>query len=266
MTPDTVPGADADLPLQTAVSPPFYRLILRSKYVKPLLKALLGLGIAIPLALSVILMTALDELQIRLTSVETAFRNGQLNQLSSKVTALEQKLAAQEARFVTKAMIEQSLTPVQQAAAESGRQLVTLSETSTAAQQRITRQESGLEQLRTELGSLREGLEKLKKASEAPTVAAKPPAAVRNTPVSTNAAKKSSRSAKSAPLAAPFILTGIEHRGGQVYAVVAPRGATSLSQMQLLMPGDAAWGWTLQSLNGNEAIFTVNGRQQRLSL
>ncbi|WJV54846.1 hypothetical protein PCO85_05290 [Prodigiosinella aquatilis] len=67
------------------------------------------------------------------------------------------------------------------------------------------------------------------------------------------------------PLVAPFILTGIEQRGGQTFAVVAPRGATTLSQMRLLSPGDSAWGWKLRRLEGNEALFSVNGIPQRIS-
>jgi hypothetical protein len=45
-----------------------------------------------------------------------------------------------------------------------------------------------------------------------------------------------------------------------------PVDATAVSQMQLLSPGDSAAGWLLRSVNGNEAVFTFNGAERRLSI
>ncbi|WP_097756735.1 Tat (twin-arginine translocation) pathway signal sequence [Escherichia coli] len=60
---------------------------------------------------------------------------------------------------------------------------------------------------------------------------------------------------------APFVLTGIELRGAQSYAAVAPRGYTRLSQVALLGEGESVAGWTLIHAGHEQATFRVNGRQ-----
>ncbi|CCP05911.1 hypothetical protein BN440_0860 [Erwinia amylovora MR1] len=63
------------------------------------------------------------------------------------------------------------------------------------------------------------------------------------------------------------MLTGIERRGGQTFAVVIPRGMTQISAMRLLSPGDGMQGWTLRAIEGGgTALFEVNGREQRLQV
>jgi hypothetical protein len=65
--------------------------------------------------------------------------------------------------------------------------------------------------------------------------------------------------------AAPFVLTGIERRGGQTFAVVIPRCVSQISAMRLLSPGDSMLGWTLRSTEGSgAAVFLVNGREPRI--
>ncbi|MDM3339788.1 hypothetical protein OGV62_20635 [Citrobacter sp. Cb043] len=63
---------------------------------------------------------------------------------------------------------------------------------------------------------------------------------------------------------APFSLIGREFRAGRQFAVIAPSGYRSLSQLQLVVPGDSVQGWQLLQLDGSHATFRKSG--QRLTL
>ncbi|ECW0137071.1 keratin [Salmonella enterica subsp. salamae] len=63
---------------------------------------------------------------------------------------------------------------------------------------------------------------------------------------------------------APFSLIGSEFRAGRQFAVIAPSGYRSLSQLQLVAPGDSVQGWQLLQLDGSHATFRKGG--QRLML
>ncbi|ECT9549609.1 hypothetical protein JP88_002822 [Salmonella enterica subsp. enterica] len=63
---------------------------------------------------------------------------------------------------------------------------------------------------------------------------------------------------------APFSLISSEFRAGRQFAVIAPSGYRSLSQLQLVAPGDSVQGWQLLQLDGNHATFRKGG--QRLTL
>nr|WP_079799863.1 hypothetical protein [Salmonella enterica] len=63
---------------------------------------------------------------------------------------------------------------------------------------------------------------------------------------------------------APFSLIGSEFRAGRQFAVIAPSGYHSLSQLQLVASGDSVQGWQLLQLDGNRATFRKGG--QRLTL
>ncbi|NRN30816.1 hypothetical protein [Photorhabdus heterorhabditis] len=68
-------------------------------------------------------------------------------------------------------------------------------------------------------------------------------------------------------IVAPFILSGIERRGEQVYAVIIPRDTdphSQLSQMRLLSLGESAKGWTWVRIDGQQAVFQVQGQHQTL--
>ncbi|PQQ35287.1 hypothetical protein C6H68_24745 [Photorhabdus luminescens] len=70
-------------------------------------------------------------------------------------------------------------------------------------------------------------------------------------------------------IAAPFMLSGIERRGEQVYAVIIPRDTdphSQISQMRLLTPGESAFEWTLVSISDHQALFQVQGHRQILSV
>ncbi|HGF0772392.1 TPA: hypothetical protein ACF7ZB_004791 [Kluyvera georgiana] len=63
---------------------------------------------------------------------------------------------------------------------------------------------------------------------------------------------------------APFSLISSEFRGGRQFAVIAPSGYRSLSQLQLVALGDSVQGWQLLQLDGSHATFRKGG--QRLTL
>lgn len=63
---------------------------------------------------------------------------------------------------------------------------------------------------------------------------------------------------------APFSLISSEFRAGRQFAVIAPSGYRSLSQLQLVAPGDSVLGWQLLQLDGSHATFCKGG--QRLTL
>ncbi|HAF2307061.1 TPA: hypothetical protein G8M92_000389 [Salmonella enterica] len=63
---------------------------------------------------------------------------------------------------------------------------------------------------------------------------------------------------------APFSFISSEFRAGRHFAVIAPSGYRSLSQLQLVAPGDSVQGWQLLQLDGSHATFRKGG--QRLTL
>lgn len=63
---------------------------------------------------------------------------------------------------------------------------------------------------------------------------------------------------------APFSLISSEFRAGRQFAVIAPSGYHSLSQLQLVTTGDSMQGWQLLQLDGSHATFRKGG--QRLTL
>ncbi|EOA5503416.1 hypothetical protein ACH4P7_001915 [Enterobacter hormaechei] len=66
--------------------------------------------------------------------------------------------------------------------------------------------------------------------------------------------------------AAPFVLTGIERRGGIAFAAIAPQSATQLTEITLMEPGETRQGWTLLAITGQQAQFRVAGKNQTLTV
>jgi len=113
--------------------------------------------------------------------------------------------------------------------------------------------------LETRLSALTEQLAALKsQPAPAPAAPVKKtePAAKKPRPADTRRAAPSLRVARNAP----FVLTGVETRGNDSWAAIAPRGYSSLSQVTLVGTGETVAGWTLVSAGYGEATFRVNGR------
>lgn len=68
------------------------------------------------------------------------------------------------------------------------------------------------------------------------------------------------------PLVPPFELVGRELRGGESFLSVMPTGATRLSQVRVLRPGDTVDDWQLLSLDAHMAVFEVKGQTRTLML
>ncbi|MGQ0391402.1 hypothetical protein [Raoultella ornithinolytica] len=65
---------------------------------------------------------------------------------------------------------------------------------------------------------------------------------------------------------APFVLTGIEWRGGIAFAAIAPQSATQLTEIALMEPGETRQGWTLLAITGQQAQFRVAGQTRTLTV
>ncbi len=245
-------------------SPPARRRTFPPFPLKWVAWSLGGIAIVVWLGMTLFFIQQLYLQRIRITSLEAAFRSGQIRQISGTVAELGKRVNALSGQFVSrqdvaadiaevKLSLKNHTTGLDQARQSLDALNLTLLNKTTSLQQGLDRQ-----------GLRLDALAEWKTQWDKHATPQKDATAL---PVKNRAVKKPFRSARAraVPLPAPFILTGIERRGGQVFAVVAPRGADSLSQMQLLAPGDSAWGWTLQSAQGNEALFSVNGRQQRLT-
>ena len=59
---------------------------------------------------------------------------------------------------------------------------------------------------------------------------------------------------------APFVLTGVEKRGTESFAAIAPSGFSSLAEIRLIGEGQTVNGWTLIHASYGQAQFRVNGR------
>ncbi|EBY8644263.1 hypothetical protein D6S17_22390 [Salmonella enterica subsp. enterica serovar Java] len=231
-------------------------------------------GILIPGLICVValLWQTVRQQEILLTSLDTAFRSGRVDVLPQRVQALEEK----QQQYL-------SLTQAQEWRGEDGKarealkaqvmQLVRDSEQVRADVTALATQQDALKQLTDTLSSrLDEQVSRIDALSDWKTqreekaagTATKPSPKARREPAAASAAVKAP--VVSRALTPPFVLTGVERRGGQAYAVVLPAGAGSdWSQLHMLVPGESYRGWTLVSTDGNRAAFQVNGRIQQLT-
>lgn len=108
--------------------------------------------------------------------------------------------------------------------------------------------------LKTGLSSL---LEQIRTLNQRPTSAAVAPDAV--------AVKRKPTQKTQRPATAPFVLTGIERRGGVAFAAIAPQSATQLTEIALMEPGETRQGWTLLAITGQQAQFRVAGQTRTLT-
>ena len=80
------------------------------------------------------------------------------------------------------------------------------------------------------------------------------------------AVKKKPTQKTQRPVTAPFVLTGIERRGGIAFAAIAPQSATQLTEIALMEPGETRQGWTLLAITGQQAQFRVAGQTRTLTV
>ncbi|EGK7841993.1 hypothetical protein IO217_003929 [Salmonella enterica] len=210
---------------------------------------------------------------ILLTSLDTAFRSGQLDSLPQRIQALEEKqqqyLSATQARtwYQEDRQARKTLeTQVTQLVKDSGslRAYVTALATQQDSLKQLTDAlSSRLDEEVSRIDSL--SVWKEQRGKKTAGTAIKPsPVRTQGEPAATSMAVR--KPVVSRALPPPFVLTGVERRGGQSYAVVLSAGTGSdWSQLKMLSPGESYRGWTLVSTDGNRAAFQVHGHIQQLT-
>ncbi|MCY1688749.1 hypothetical protein, partial [Yersinia enterocolitica] len=227
----------------------------KAQLLKHFIYTVAVLGIVTSGVLNLVLYVHFSNMTVRL---ESAFSSGQLSQLASSVVSLEEHIAGQEQRFAVKQDAMADIKTLSEQALNQGRKVDQLATDLGEEKKVLLRLSEEMQVHQQELSALKAGIETLTVKIEKwlSTSKKKPLEQKRTKSISPQNPQKTARTES---LAVPFVLTGIEQRGGQTYAVITPHKTTSLSQMQLLAPGDSTGGWTLRSAQGNEALFMVNG-------
>lgn len=268
----TPPGVLVEPPGKSRIRFPFsIKKILKTGGGVVLLVALAGAVVTIG-----VLANQLSELTIRVNSLDAAFRSGQIGQLASSVADQDSRIQALKAATDQIAASQSQDTARLSGELQSARGLadkavalagdLQLSVSST--QERVSKVEAELSHPAATVATpAQPGIEAVSPQTKVEkTALAKREPAAHAQSTSTKKTKRSAGRTAAPATAAPFSLTGIERRGGHSFAVIMPTGASAVSQMQLLSPGDSAAGWLLRSVNGNEAVFTFNGAERRLSI
>ncbi|MBK0127795.1 hypothetical protein IAE30_29065 [Pantoea sp. S61] len=197
----------------------------------------------------------------------TAFSLG-ISNLDERLTRLESQ-GSTAASVETVAALQSDVTTLKTGLQDTRKKLGEMQQELSAAAKQTGSDEAVRQSLRTlqdaqqgletRLSALTEQLTALKsQPAPAPAAPVKKtePAAKKPRPADTHRAAPSRRVARSAP----FVLTGVEKRGAESWAAIAPRGYSSLSQVALVGEGETVAGWTLVSAGYGEATFRVNGR------
>ncbi|UMB77369.1 hypothetical protein FXN80_02775 [Dickeya fangzhongdai] len=227
------------------------------------------------LACNAYLLNELSLQQIRMTSLEAAFRAGNLSKLSESIATIEGRLTGFSAEFLSRqdaqaladrvTTVEQSRNAVQQQVAENTQSIQRLSTAQAAERQ-------ALETLQLQMNALSDWKAQWEKMT-AERKAEKSVTTAEGASTAKGIVKKKSLTRgprireQDKALSPPFVVNGVERRGGQMFLVASPADApTSLSQVRLLSPGDSLSGWTLTAVDGGQAHFTVNGHSQSIPL
>ncbi|NRH24971.1 plasmid transfer protein [Pantoea stewartii] len=250
-------------PSESDKRPPDIRRLLRQGGAAFLVIVLLG-----TLTASAVLLVRVSNLTIRVNTLDAAFRSGEIGQLSSNVTIMQEKLKTLEKQVSALAPVQDKVISLSTEQLKLSTRVNQLSDASLSDQQSVEQLQQQLGQLRQEVQTSASAVEALKQQAVATPKAPEPEKAKpQPSQKAVSSTKKAKRSVRHAVMpAAPFELTGIERRGGQTFAVVIPRGVTVISSMRLLSPGDGFMGWTLRALEGNAALFSVNGNAVRLQV
>ncbi|MCY9848925.1 hypothetical protein [Pectobacterium jejuense] len=227
-----------------------------------LFKSLLAVLFFVPLGLSVVLFLIVQQQSVQLDSLDAAFRRGQLQQLPTEIQELKIKVGELRSEFITVQEFDtfrQSQQSQARTLDEKLNQYIKSAEGQSAIPERLAHLEQRINDLQGTADAQDKRISSL--ASDWQNRFEKlAPQKQKATP-----AKKPQRVIK--PVPAPFALTSIEHRGGQQYAVIIPHSASNRwSDIRMLTPGESVNGWTLASIDGNQAHFLVNGKSQILTL
>ncbi|WP_286313742.1 hypothetical protein [Edwardsiella ictaluri] len=209
-----------------------------------------------------------------LTMVATGFA---LSVLVNGVTDLDTRLSHLEAQdntaktTATLSSLQSQISTLQAGLADNQQRVTTLQkeiETRTAPSQALTtlqafaaRLQQAQQEMAARLRALTEQLNALKTvpAAAIPAQEKTPTDVKKPLPVKPRSTAVVARHA-------PFVLIGVERRGAESWAAVAPRGYHSLSQIALIGEGETISGWTLVRAGYSEATFRVNGRLTALKV
>lgn len=64
----------------------------------------------------------------------------------------------------------------------------------------------------------------------------------------------------------PFQVLSIELRGGERFLSIAPTAPQSLAEIRIVRPGETVGGWLLEAIDGNTAVFRVDGQARPLTV
>jgi len=64
----------------------------------------------------------------------------------------------------------------------------------------------------------------------------------------------------------PYRVLGAERRAGVRSILIAPTGAFSVEQIQVVLPGEALGAWRLQAIEGNAAVFQSGEQIRRVMI
>ncbi|EBJ2068770.1 hypothetical protein DP590_07250 [Salmonella enterica] len=221
----------------------------------------------------VYLWQTVSQQSILLTSLDTAFRSGRLDSLPQRIHELEDKHQQYQSSAQAQTWHEEDVL-----ARESlNMQLTQLTKNSELLRSDVmvlTVQQEALQQLTDAvLSRLTEQVSRIDVLSAWKTqwegkvagTAAKPLLVrMKREPAVVPPALK--KPVVSHVLLPPFVLSSVERRGGQSYALVLPVGAgNDWSQLQMLSPGDSYRGWRLVGTDGHRAEFYVNGHTRQLT-
>ncbi|EAO5056348.1 hypothetical protein FZH48_16485 [Salmonella enterica] len=198
-----------------------------------------------------VLVSSVTDLDTRLSRLETqdntATTTETLSTLQSQISTLQAGLADNQKRVETL----QKATEVRTGPSQ---ELASLQASAARLQQAQQEMETRLSALADQLNVL-----KAVPAAATPALEKTPTEVKKQLPVKPRSTAVVARHA-------PFVLTGVERRGAESWAAVAPRGYHSLSQIALIGEGETVSGWTLVRAGYSEATFRVNGRLTALKV
>lgn len=252
-----------DSPPASEKRPLKVRTLLRQGGTALLIIAFLG-----TLTASAVLLVKISNLTIRVNTLDAAFRSGQIGQLSSNVVSIQEKLKTLEKQIAALEPVQDKISSFSSDQLKLTTRMNQLSDTGLSEQQSVQQLQLQVGQLSQTVQASASALKSLKQQTMSTPKAPGPEKATPQ-PAQKAAASpiKTKRSVRHAAMpAAPFVLTGIERRGGQTFAVVISRGVDLISSMRLLSPGDGFMGWTLRAFEGNAALFSVSGSAVRVQV
>ncbi|EAX6828148.1 TPA_asm: hypothetical protein G1X19_11175 [Salmonella enterica subsp. enterica serovar Typhimurium str. SL1344] len=211
--------------------------------------------------------------QIQLTTLDAAFRSGQLQALPDRMQTIEDQLH----QYVHKSQSEkwqkslseqaQSLTMFQQQLSTLAEDVKDMHSGTARVMARLDDTDMKLDALQNALNTQTLRIDALESWKEAWNKRSAPATTKTvQAPGGSPSSVKKQLKPRPLKLMPPFTLVSTELRGGQTYAVILPAGEGGWAQLRMLSPGDSVSGWTLVSVSGNQAEFQVNGQAQRLTL